>query len=405
MDGNYLIGRGDSCDVLLTDEQLAEEHVRLNVANGAVTASMVDDNLIYIDGESAADAVLQKFQYLTVGSTHLAFGPADEEWPMAPLPTIVVHPEAEERTSEDETDDVTSSEEASETAPAAETTADASTTPRVASQKARWVFATVLIALLGCGGLLVFQSIVTSMAERPDVATTNIEDLRDIVSSVAPDSNVTVSQNDDLLKAEGYVLTKATADKLERSLTTAAADIDTDEIRDTESIASVVRGLLKLRKLTDLDVSPADSPGDVVVSGVLESLDEWKKASRDIRAKTSINELIDQVMLPEQAAAVAAAKVEEIPSAAPVSSTPPASPITVVARPAPKTQATTSAGPVRLPFRITDVTIGRNRFFTIDDGTKVSEKSIVRAHYVKSIEPDRISLVKEGREFVVRLDL
>ena len=181
--------------------------------------------------------------------------------------------------------------------------------------------------------------------------------------------------------------------------------IDTDEIRDTESIASVVRGLLKLRKLTDLDVSPADSPGDVVVSGVLESLDEWKKASRDIRAKTPINELIDQVMLPEQAAAVAAAKVEEIPSAAPVSSTPPASPITVVARPAPKTQATTSAGPVRLPFRITDVTIGRNRFFTIDDGTKVSEKSIVRAHYVKSIEPDRISLVKEGREFVVRLDL
>ncbi|MBG0775382.1 MAG: type III secretion system inner membrane ring subunit SctD [Desulfovibrionaceae bacterium] len=87
-DGDYVLGAGEACDVVLADATVAARHVSLRVRGGAVLAQPLDGGL-HLAGRPFFGGELPPFAPLAMGATHLALGPADQPWPniLLPLPT------------------------------------------------------------------------------------------------------------------------------------------------------------------------------------------------------------------------------------------------------------------------------------------------------------------------------
>lgn len=403
----YTVGRGDACDVMLADEALQEIHVQLLVQGDRLHAVAVEGAPIFIDGRQVDEGTVEPFQFLSVGHTHLAMGPADAVWPDRPLPALVSNAPAETESPVTSGAAVTDAEpEGASLADAADTLGTTSTAGTAsargrrpnASPRTRWLMAGGYLLLLGLGGTVVLMASGKPEAEEVSSFDEKRRELQAIVDRIAPNSTVTITTHDRGFHAEGYVRSRETNDELESALKAMDPTVKTTGIRDSETIARAVRGFLKMRKLGELTVELGEQPGQVVVAGWLASLDEWQKVIDDICTRSGAAEIVDQVTT-----TVAVAKVA---APVPVTSTTPAQPEPMAAKQ--KTAPVDRSAqpkPGGLPFRITDVTIGRSRFFTTDTGVKVTENSRFEGHFVKSIDLNRISLIKDGNELVVRLDL
>lgn len=88
--GEYTIGSGDACDIILADSAIADCHLRLFVQQDTVTVFPLDGKVLRetlqldTDGEVVGD-----FIPLTVGGTHICFGPANEAWPNLPVSSLL----------------------------------------------------------------------------------------------------------------------------------------------------------------------------------------------------------------------------------------------------------------------------------------------------------------------------
>lgn len=398
IDEQYVIGSSDPADIVLTDPGLAGEHVRLQNDGGSVRFEVLGDAIAYVDGQPTPEGQLEDFAFLTIGTTHVAIGPAGEEWPQRDLPTLVEpEPVVEATDSEEEEEEETDSDaqtekpEASEVAAAEQETqpaSDAEETPR--SHRGRWLAAAGLLLLLVCGGLFVVISTANANNGnlQPEPTVASVQQLEQIVLQIAPASTVTITENDGEVSASGYVITKDTLGELEQALAQANPEIDTDDIRDTESVARSARSLLKMRKLNPLEVKTTENAGEIAVSGVLEELEPWARAKVEIEKKTRVVSIVDEVST--VAAQRLAAQSESNTAAKKVGPNP--------------NQATTEKPKKRgLPFQISNVTTGRASFFTTSDGTKVSVGSTLQGYVVKSISPDKIIFTRNGTEVVARL--
>ncbi len=81
-DGEYRIGGSDDCDFILEDGSAGNLALRIGLDKGRMTVIEVM-GLCYLDGEpiNSGGLDLGAYQIITMGATHLAFGPADNEWP------------------------------------------------------------------------------------------------------------------------------------------------------------------------------------------------------------------------------------------------------------------------------------------------------------------------------------
>lgn len=88
--GEYTIGSGDTCDIILADSAIADCHLRLLVQEDTVTVYPLDGTILretlQLDAEGE---VVGDFIPLTVGGTHICFGPANEAWPNLPVSSLL----------------------------------------------------------------------------------------------------------------------------------------------------------------------------------------------------------------------------------------------------------------------------------------------------------------------------
>lgn len=91
---DYLIGRGDECDIVLMDKGVAKEHLSLCHVDGKVCLKSIKTG-VYVDGKLPDDETMtiNDFQVVTLGEAHFAIGPADTQWPLIIPPIIKLKPE------------------------------------------------------------------------------------------------------------------------------------------------------------------------------------------------------------------------------------------------------------------------------------------------------------------------
>lgn len=100
--GRYVIGTGDSCDIVLRDPDIAVRHALLSIEDSGEAS--VEPLQGEIDGVTAdgAPVEISDFRPFVLGATTIAIGPTGADWPKIELPAATaataVVPEGSERT-------------------------------------------------------------------------------------------------------------------------------------------------------------------------------------------------------------------------------------------------------------------------------------------------------------------
>jgi type III secretion system YscD/HrpQ family protein len=88
--GEYVLGRAEDCDFVLSDAAAAPRHAKLTVSEDAAQLAALEAPVL-LQGEPVQGdgAPLEAFQVFTLGGTHCCVGPADQDWPKLSLPALV----------------------------------------------------------------------------------------------------------------------------------------------------------------------------------------------------------------------------------------------------------------------------------------------------------------------------
>ena len=106
-----LIGSGVDCDIILSDDGVAEQHLILDFDGGKVTMTVLAEP-VYVDGEAviAKGRTVLPLQVISLGFAHITFGPEASDWQSLKLPLIRPEEEREEQEEpegeQDETMDI-----------------------------------------------------------------------------------------------------------------------------------------------------------------------------------------------------------------------------------------------------------------------------------------------------------
>ncbi len=78
-----LLGQGETCDVVLADETLQKEHIKLQIEKDYDCRLIpIGKITFYINGNPYNEpTLLHPFQYVLIGKTLFAIGPSDQPWP------------------------------------------------------------------------------------------------------------------------------------------------------------------------------------------------------------------------------------------------------------------------------------------------------------------------------------
>ena len=353
VDGRHLIGKGDQCEIILSDDQIAAEHAALVISGTQLKIEALGGAHVIVNGEAVRERSVEPLEVITLDRTHLAIGPQDEAWPDLILPTDETLRQARESADASE-EAATSAEQASdteatgeetdvpqETATSAESPADSA--PATGTRRPARPLIPVLAA--ACGILLLLSLLAfglvsgSGVENEPGLTLAEVQlKLNEIVGDLADGSNVQVEVDDETPIISGYVPTDQAFAALDEAVDAIPMRV-TNGVRSTERLARQAQQMLDRSKL-DFQAEPG-GPGEVVVTGDAESEDVWPQIERAInRGVRRIATLTDSLSYPGRS-------VPEAPEAAPSESTGPASPQLIVTQ-APMARATTT-GTILVP--------------------------------------------------------
>ena len=281
--GEYLIGSGDSCAIILLDHDVEEEHCLLEVETDGVRI-LPQDGSVLINGEevAAGGASFQLFQAVFIGETALALGMEGDGWP-----DIELRPPADDgikkQDGEGSEQDIENEQEQSDTTEAAQ--------PKQPAEKSLlrvWGLALVLLLLLTGLSVRAYLNL-----ETPGFPT-SLENLSQQVSAIIQEKEITgvqVNSDEDILTVSGYITDSKTLKDISADIL-ATAPQAVIQLTVTENLLTSVRQVLAIYDLADISVT-VDLQGLVTLQGEVKDNTVFKKAvaaiEQDVPGISGIN--------------------------------------------------------------------------------------------------------------------
>lgn len=284
-DGQYVIGKDDACDIVLTDSAMAARHLKLHIQNGDMEIVRFDD-LVSVDGEEIGQepTALSHFQVVTIGMTHLSFGLVDEAWPDLTLPEVkCIHTPREEEETGEKIEDAPEEKEP-------DPPAKKSRTP-----ESRFI-------LMGVGGFLgmiclilllvsVFTGTDSNQVQKPDI---RLESVQEVLKAIGRDGLKVVVGDDNRVSVEGQVETREQKKEIQDALREKYPGVrvkvhSTQEM--VESVQDIFNGMgFNLR-------ARSGGPGQVVLQGYLKKPEERDRILSMVRQDLpSIRKLDNRIL-------------------------------------------------------------------------------------------------------------
>lgn len=361
--GETIIGSSEQCSVVLDDRLIAAEHVAVNISDESIECRSLGKHAVLVDGKPIDAAIIRPFQYFTIGTTHLAVGPADKPWPQLDFSDFQLREAMEEDLASDSSDldDVDTTSQAPQ-----EITSHEPDTP---SQR-KWLSATsiAIFAIAGVNLLVVLGILAAGWndsVERVDAATIETK-LEQLAKPYAP--HVLIESSTRRMKMIGFVRAEKDREELLRAVRKVSKSA-IFKVRSTDSLVGSVQQLLKEDELDYLLTASAGEPGIVRISGTLAdydsaSIQRWRLTEMRIKEDVPLKRLlvsIDTVPQPKLEAngqgKVAEKNVLDKPGSR--------MPIPHIKVPKIKTVHTT-------PIPVLDVRIAHDKVVTLSDGRQVS---------------------------------
>ena len=398
-EGQHTIGSGENADLILNDPLIVAIHAELQIDGGSIHC-LAKEGAVVMDGAEHSEVALAPFQPFTLGTTHLAIGPADQQWPTIELPHLANPranvPEPEESAGAlDQQTAVTTDADVADADETDDDEAASKTGPSMGS--AVWMAALGLAALLV--PLLIF---VASLWMRPAYIEQEVSDrerVERILQEFAEGEALEISEQEGALFVSGFLDTKQQRRELLTTLYEQVPGLSA-RIVDTESLVDSVKEVIGMGELS-LDAQPG-APGEVVVTGQIddEAVERWatakKRIERDVRL---LDKLTDRVGQAAQAVLPPAVATETTMNANPA-----AMPPTVMEEsvPAPKmVKAKPGEGPT---LAFTGVVIGDTRMVTLSDGRRIFEGAAVGdGYFLAEINANQLVLRKGNEQRIVSI--
>lgn len=275
--GVYLVGKSRDCDVVLHDEALADQHLRIWVKGGSAQVEPLADpirvNGIRIDRNPVG---VRPYRRIHAGNTVMALGEAGKPWP----PELLSEP----------------TEEGLDAAGAAWLgTGDAATQrrSRVERQFGYWV-PRVAMALLILFLAAVFNNAWNGGSHQGSVSQADVRDARQVIEDTPSARHLGLrSRPDGQLEIVGFVSDAAELKALRRDLQQSGVKY-IDRMLDTQELASSAETILRAVGVPYVSVE-AGQPGELVMQGFVDQESNWRRAlailREDLPAGTTFNDV------------------------------------------------------------------------------------------------------------------
>ncbi len=304
--GRYSLGRDDGCDLVLTDDNLSDIELIIEIFyNGQVKLqSSTADTPLYLNGEPAGSTIqYNHFDIVTSSSLFIAIGPVDAEWPSLALPNVTPPPTQDLTINEEEhqrpgTDEpeLSASDFDQEISDDEEDDEDEFEEPSfIASIDKKWLAAipVALVLVIAIVSLIISNTDtrVQKVTHIPGVLEISAKTkdklgLKEVKFKQLPDKSLLVS---------GY--TQTLQDKLElqkllrkQNIPFNSQIIVMNEMRDNAEM------LLRDRGYDKLELELDNTPGSLVVTGYVPTSDELNNIITMLKQEIyGLIDVVDQV--------------------------------------------------------------------------------------------------------------
>lgn len=287
-----IIGSGEDSDIVLTDSMIKEHHAKITFSDDSAIIHPLDGQ-VYVDGKliKEEEQKVADFQFITIGSTHIIFGPSNEPWPNISAndaPTLEVP------------GDIKSSEDpVADAAAATEDTIVQKSSLKSGRTKRTWIVGiSSAFAFAFALSLLMFLSLFSDekqIEKAPDINRLINNEIR----SIGLSDTINVDYDGHTYIISGYTDTNSELTTLRSSLQKITSAVKM-KLYSEERIISDIQDLI-----ASIPSNPKIScirPGVFVVSGYVYDRENWERTRQRILDDIpGIVDIQDEVVLPMKA--------------------------------------------------------------------------------------------------------
>lgn len=287
-DETAIVGSDLNSDVVLSDSLVEPQHISLKFSKDGIVLQPLNGK-VFLDGQLVKDesVIVETFQFITIGSTHLIIGPSNQTWPSITAMDApqLVEPGAEgNEVREEEIENVIPPESLSMTKK---------------GRKKTFVYTGIGIAVFTFAVvLLLFMSIFSDtkpVVPKPDTMVL----LKGIVRELGLADSVSIAKTQNGFAVTGYTLSNESLSELKAKLAAVDPNIK-NKVYSEEKILSEINELLAT--IESRPKVQVVSNGVFLITGYAFDKDKWSKVRRRILEDIiGINDLQDEVILPQKA--------------------------------------------------------------------------------------------------------
>jgi type III secretion protein D len=274
--GEIILGSSAECDLVINDALVQPKHLKLTIGTDQVVAETISGQTRW-GGNLLEDEQFEVpfFTFLTVGGTQIAFGIDGESWQMPEAEALLDLPAISEHQSEPGNTGGRVRRDS-----AFEQKSKAGKTKGIKRGRyTGWLFFLLLLfgAGLTAGWLAIAPDKTSAVPEKVQVDP--IREIRKIVSGANSAGNLLVGLKEGRAIISGFVQTNAENTDLLKSLAPFGRYVSV-RVFSQEKILADSKLVLDSIGL-DMQVQ-GSIPGEVTVSGVVDSLDHWQHLRRQL---------------------------------------------------------------------------------------------------------------------------
>lgn len=309
--GETIIGSDSECDIVLDDRLIAPRHVAVTISDNEIECKSLCDAPLLIDGKPCFETTVRPFQYFTIGTTHLAIGPADKPWPQFDLSDFQLRSPTEDPSAQEAAEGENGANSSGDTFQEEGSLAANQDTPQVKGRFAIGGGAAMMLAVLLLNVLAISAGVSfnwfgsespTELLEELSVFTK----LQQLTQSAAP--HVVVEEKQSCVLMTGYVSTDNKRDQLRRLAQEITPSVSY-QVQSTDSLRRAVQQQIEADGWSELDVTSV-GPGRIRIRGNLPDTPaehrRWQATKQRIEEEIPTKQLSFEIKKSKAATDIAA---------------------------------------------------------------------------------------------------
>jgi type III secretion system YscD/HrpQ family protein len=293
-DEKVVVGSGGDSDIVLSDSMIEPHHVEIVFSESGATAKPLDGQ-VFVDGKLVREEsqAVKAFQFITIGSTHIVFGPSGEPWPnisAVDAPTLEHSDEISSAIGQAGSPPLEGFDDAIKTKP--------SDLKKIKSRRTWIIGISSAFVFAFALSLLIFLSVFSEdkpQEEQPDIGKLIFNKIREM----GLEDTVSMENDGNIFIVSGYTDTNTELMILRTDLPKITPKAKIKLYSEERMISDMHDLMINIPSNPKVECI---KPGIFLISGYIYDKDEWDKIRRRMMVDIpGVIDIQDEVILPQKA--------------------------------------------------------------------------------------------------------